>query len=135
MSNVIQEPTFVGPPKSYRRQTELVRGGLERSDFLETAEAIYMTSGYVYRSAEEAEAAFKGNIDRYIYGRYGNPTVTMFEERLRTLEGAEACRATASRATWARPRSRCRERRCSCSRRTSRSGAASDASRSGPSPS
>ncbi|MEM7223246.1 MAG: O-succinylhomoserine sulfhydrylase [Pseudomonadota bacterium] len=96
MSNVIQEPSFVGPPKSYRRQTELVRGGLERSDFLETAEAIYMTSGYVYRSAEEAEAAFKGNIDRYIYGRYGNPTVTMFEERLRTLEGAEACRATSS---------------------------------------
>ena len=96
---MVHEATFGGPseaPKSYRRQTELVRGGLERSDFLETAEAIYMTSGYVYRTAEEAEAAFKGNVERYIYGRYGNPTVTMFEERLRLLEGAEACRATAS---------------------------------------
>ena len=96
MTGVVQKANFGGPAKTYRQQTELVRGGLERSDFLETAEAIYMTSGYVYRSAEEAEAAFKGNVDRYIYGRYGNPTVSMFEERLRLLEGAEACRATSS---------------------------------------
>ena len=76
--------------------TLLIRGGLSRSPFDETAEAIYPTSGYVYSSAAEAEAAFKGEKERYIYGRYGNPTVTMFEERLRLLEGAEACRATAS---------------------------------------
>lgn len=76
--------------------TKLIRGGLMRSPFDETAEAIYATSGYVYSSAAEAEAAFAGEKERYIYGRYGNPTVTMFEERLRLLEGAEACRATAS---------------------------------------
>ncbi len=80
----------------WRRQTELVRGGLTRSPFDETSEAIYMTSGYVYETAEQAEAAFKGKADHYVYGRYGNPTVTMFEERLRLLEGAEACRATSS---------------------------------------
>lgn len=79
-----------------RVQTDLVRGGQMRSPFCETAEAIYMTSGYVYASAEEAEAAFKGEAKRYIYSRYANPTVAMFEERLRLLEGAEACFATAS---------------------------------------
>lgn len=83
-------------PAKWRRQTELVRGGMGRSGFGETSEAIYMTSGYVYPNAEEAEAAFKGEIQRYVYGRYGNPTVSVFEERLRLLEGAEACRATAS---------------------------------------
>ena len=76
--------------------TKLIRGGLSRSGFDETAEAIYATSGFVYGSAAEAEAAFTGDIDRYIYGRYGNPTVAMFEERLRLIEGAEVCRATAS---------------------------------------
>jgi len=76
--------------------TRLIRGGLRRSGFDETAEAIYATSGFVYGSAAEAEAAFKGEVDRYIYGRYGNPTVAMFEERLRLIEGAEVCRATAS---------------------------------------
>lgn len=76
--------------------TRLVRGGIRRSGFDETAEAIYATSGFVYSSAEEAEAAFAGDINRYIYGRYGNPTVSMFEERLRLIEGADVCRATAS---------------------------------------
>ncbi|RDD61810.1 O-succinylhomoserine sulfhydrylase [Ferruginivarius sediminum] len=80
----------------WRTQTDLVRGGHMRSEFHETAEAIYMTSGYVYGSAEEAEAAFKGEVSRYIYSRYANPTVAMFEERLRRLEGAEACFATSS---------------------------------------
>jgi len=80
----------------WREATQLVRGGLARSDFDETAEALYLTSGFVYGSAEEAEAAFAGEQDRYIYGRYGNPTVSMFEERLRLLEGAEACRGVAS---------------------------------------
>lgn len=83
-------------PAKWRRQTEMVRAGVGRSGYGETSEAIYMTSGYVYPSAEEAEAAFKGEIQRYVYGRYGNPTVTTFEERLRLMEGAEACRATAS---------------------------------------
>ena len=85
---------FVTP--AWRRQTQLVRGGLTRSSFEETAEALYLTSGYVYKTAEEAEAAFKGHNDRFIYSRYGNPTVAMFEERLCRLEGAEACRATSS---------------------------------------
>ncbi|MFC5983878.1 O-succinylhomoserine sulfhydrylase [Knoellia sp. GCM10027209] len=67
-----------------------------RSGFDETAEAIFLTSGFVYDSAEQAEAAFKDEIDKFIYSRYGNPTVAMFEERLRLLEGAEACFATAS---------------------------------------
>ncbi len=73
-----------------------MRGGLSRSGFDETAEALYLTSGFVYDSAEQAEAAFKDEIDKFIYSRYGNPTVRMFEERLRLLEGAEACFATAS---------------------------------------
>jgi len=76
--------------------TILIRGGLTRTPFDETAEAIFPTSGYVYGSAAEAEAAFKGETERFIYSRYGNPTVAMFEERLRLLEGAEACMATAS---------------------------------------
>lgn len=80
----------------WREATQLVRGGLSRSGFDETAEALYLTSGFVYGSAEEAEAAFAGEQSRYIYGRYGNPTVSMFEERLRLLEGAEACRGVAS---------------------------------------
>jgi len=77
-------------------RTDLVRGGLERSEWDETAEALILTSGFVYDSAEEAEAAFAGEADRYIYSRYGNPTVRMFEERIRLIEGAEACYATAS---------------------------------------
>ena len=85
-----------GGVKNWRQQTRMVRGGLARSGFEETAEAIYMTSGYVYQSAEEAEAAFKGEVSRFVYSRYANPTVAMFEERLRLLEGAETCRGTAS---------------------------------------
>ncbi|MEL0019268.1 MAG: PLP-dependent transferase, partial [Rickettsiales bacterium] len=82
--------------KNWKPQTALVRGGLERSSYQETCEALYLTSGFVYDTAEEAEAAFKGDHKRYIYGRYGNPTVAAFEERLRLLEGAEVCRGTAS---------------------------------------
>ena len=79
-----------------RPDTLAVRGGLARSAFEETSEALFLTSGFVYDTAEEAEAAFKGEIDRFVYSRYGNPTVAMFEERMRLLEGAEACFATAS---------------------------------------
>jgi O-succinylhomoserine sulfhydrylase len=84
-------------------ETLLVRGGLDRSPFGETAEAIYLTSGFVYDSAEAAEARFKGEEPGYIYSRYGNPTVHMFEQRLAQLEGAEACYGTASgmAAIWA----------------------------------
>src|SRR3954454_13922706 len=76
--------------------TLLVRGGSERTAYEETSEPLFLTSGFVYGSAAEAEAAFKQDGSRYVYSRYRNPTVTMFEERLRLLEGAEACRATAS---------------------------------------
>ncbi|MDP6805024.1 MAG: O-succinylhomoserine sulfhydrylase [Rhodospirillales bacterium] len=80
----------------WRLATRLVRGGTLRSNFAETSEGLFMTSGYVYESAEQAEAAFKGEADVYIYSRYSNPTVTMLQERLALLEGAEFCRATAS---------------------------------------
>jgi O-succinylhomoserine sulfhydrylase len=73
-----------------------VRGGLLRSGFEETAEAMYLTSGYVYDTAADAEKAFAGEVDRYVYSRYGNPTITMFEERLRLIEGAPAAFATAT---------------------------------------
>lgn len=81
---------------SLRPQTRLVRGGQRRSGFDETSEALYLTSGFVYETAELAERAFKNEIDRFVYSRFSNPTVAMFEERLRQLEGAEACRATAT---------------------------------------
>lgn len=84
------------PRQVWRPATRAVRGGLTRSAFDETAEAIYPTSGFVYDSAEAAEAAFAGEHERFIYSRYGNPTVAIFEERLRLLEGAPACCATAS---------------------------------------
>ncbi len=76
--------------------TTLVQGGLMRSAFGETCEAIYMTSGYVYGSAEEAEAAFANVKPRFIYSRFSNPTVQMFEERMALIEGAEAARGTAT---------------------------------------
>lgn len=82
--------------RSLRPQTQLIRGGTRRSGFEETSEAIYLTSGYVYGSAEEAEAAFKGDVARFVYSRYGNPTTAMFEERLALLEGAEQCKGMAS---------------------------------------
>ena len=86
-----------GSDNQFRRTaTWLVRGGLERSAFAETCEAIYMTSGYIYESAEQAARAFKGEEQRYIYSRYANPTVTMLETRLALLEGTTFCRATAS---------------------------------------
>ena len=82
------------PP--YRPATLLVHGGTERSAFGETAEALFLTSGFVYDSAEQAEATFAGTTAHYQYSRFANPTVAMLEQRLALLEGAEACRATAS---------------------------------------
>ncbi|MFV0495264.1 O-succinylhomoserine sulfhydrylase [Mycobacterium sp.] len=83
-------PEGVGPA------TIGVRGGLTRTGFDETAEAMFMSSGYVYPSAAVAEQSFTGEVDHYVYSRYGNPTVRMFEERLRLIEGAPAAFATAS---------------------------------------
>src|SRR5215471_19222909 len=76
--------------------TILVRGGATRTPHDETCEALFMTSGFVYDTAAAAEQAFAQEGSRFVYSRYRNPTVAMFEERLRLLEGAEACRATAS---------------------------------------
>lgn len=83
-------------PQQWRLATRLVRGGLQRSSFAETSEALFLNSGYVYESAEESEESFDGTRERYVYSRFRNPTVAMFEDRLALVEGAEACRATAS---------------------------------------
>ena len=80
----------------FRPATQLVHGGVTRTPFGETAEALFLTSGYVYDSAEQAEATFAGTEKHYQYSRFGNPTVTMLEDRLAAIEGAEACRATAT---------------------------------------
>ena len=85
-----------GSPKSWRLATKLVRAGLDRSANQETSEALYLNSGYVYDSAAEAEGSFDGTHQRFVYSRFANPTVAMFEKRLAAIEGAEACRATAS---------------------------------------
>lgn len=83
-------------PEGVSQATIGVRGGVLRSNFNETAEALFLNSGYVYESAEAAEQAFTGEIDRFVYSRYGNPTVQMFEDRLRLIEDAPAAFATAS---------------------------------------
>jgi len=83
-------------PKDWEVATRLVRGGLARSAHGEIAEALYLTQSFAYESAEAADARFGGADTGFIYARYGNPTVRMFEDRLALLEGAEACRATAS---------------------------------------
>src|SRR5687768_1012229 len=82
--------------KRYRPATELVHGGTLRSQFAETSEAMFLTQGFVYPDAEAAEARFKGEDPGFVYSRYANPTVSMFEERMCLLEGAEASRAVAS---------------------------------------
>tara|TARA_B100000315_G_scaffold227727_1_gene235905 strand:+ start:4990 stop:6186 length:1197 start_codon:yes stop_codon:yes gene_type:complete len=82
--------------KKWRPATNLVRGGTNRSNFAETNEGIFMTSGYIYDTAEQAQRAFQGEEDRFIYSRFSNPTVGMFEERMALLEGAASCRATAT---------------------------------------
>ena len=79
------------PGKSLGLATQLVRGGVNRSPHKETAEAIFMTSGFVYDSAEEADARFAGTSPGYLYGRYGNPTIRILEEKLMLLEGTEEC--------------------------------------------
>ena len=88
--------TKAGKPKAWRQQTLMVRGGTTRSQYGETSEALYLNSGFVYDSPEQQSARMAGDEPGYIYSRYANPTVRMFEERLAQLEGAEDCRATAS---------------------------------------
>jgi len=81
---------------NWKKRTLAVRGGTMRSPFQETSEALFLTSGYAYDEAEEAEARFKGESPGYQYSRFGNPTVTMFEERMALLEGSQVGRATAT---------------------------------------
>jgi O-succinylhomoserine sulfhydrylase len=80
----------------FRPETRLVHGGTLRSEFGETSEGLFLTQGYVYESAELCEARFKGEDPGYIYSRYSNPTIAMFERRMIELEGAEAGRSTAT---------------------------------------
>lgn len=82
--------------RNWKPQTALVHGGTLRSSFGETSEAMFLTQGYVYETAEEAESRFKGETPGFIYSRYANPTVDMFERRMCALEGAEDARATSS---------------------------------------
>ncbi|MGC4962705.1 O-succinylhomoserine sulfhydrylase [Gordonia sp. DT101] len=78
-------------------ETVGVRAGIARTEFFETSEALFLNSGYTYATAEDAERAFNGDVERFVYSRYGNPTVAMLEDRLRALQpGAAACTATAS---------------------------------------
>jgi O-succinylhomoserine sulfhydrylase len=82
--------------RRWRRATRLVRGGTRRSEHGETSEALFLNSGFSYDSAETAEARFSGEAPGFVYSRYNNPTLAMFERRMALLEGAEACRGTAS---------------------------------------
>jgi O-succinylhomoserine sulfhydrylase len=88
------------PPASatarYRPETRLVHSGTLRSQYGETSEAMFLTQGFVYDSAEQCEARFKGEDPGFLYSRFSNPTVSMFERRMIELEGAEAARATAT---------------------------------------
>ena len=89
-------PRKTRDPKTLRAATQLVHGGSMRSSFEETSEALFLTQGYLYDTMEQAEARFKGDAPGFIYSRFANPTVAMFERRMALLEGAEAARATAS---------------------------------------
>ena len=82
--------------RAWAPATQLVRGGTARSQHGETSEALYLTSGFVYDTAAQGDARTADEEDGYVYGRFGNPTVTMFEERLALIEGADACQATAT---------------------------------------
>jgi O-succinylhomoserine sulfhydrylase len=83
-------------PANYRPETRLVHSGTLRSQFGETSEALFLTQGYVYDTAEQCEARFKGEDPGFIYSRYSNPTIAMFERRMIELEGAEAARSAAT---------------------------------------
>jgi O-succinylhomoserine sulfhydrylase len=91
-----RSPMSKANEQNWKPATQLVHGGTMRSQFGETSEAIYLTQGFLYESSEAAEARFKGEEPGFIYSRYANPTVEMFEKRMCVLEGAEDARATAS---------------------------------------
>src|SRR3979490_926421 len=80
----------------YRPETRLVHSGALRSQFGETSEALFLTQGFIYDSAEQCEARFKGEDPGFLYSRFSNPNISMFERRMIELEGAEAARATAT---------------------------------------
>ncbi len=82
--------------KDWKPATKAVRGGVKRSPNMETSEAMYLNSGFTYDNAEQAAARMRGDEPGYVYSRYGNPTVTMLQERLALIEGAETCRITGS---------------------------------------
>ncbi|MEO0731164.1 MAG: PLP-dependent transferase, partial [Pseudomonadota bacterium] len=84
------------PAPDWRPETRLVHAGARRSEFAETSEALFLTQGYLYPDAETAEERFKSEEGGFIYSRYANPTVRMFEERMTAFEGADDARATAS---------------------------------------
>jgi O-succinylhomoserine sulfhydrylase len=84
------------PSRTYRPETRLVHSGTLRSQYGETSESLFLTQGFVYDSAEQCEARFKGEDPGFLYSRFSNPTVAMFEQRMIDLEGAEAARATAT---------------------------------------
>jgi O-succinylhomoserine sulfhydrylase len=92
----VTRPRDAENERRWRPDTQAVRGGLERTPFGETSEALHLTSGFVYSSAEEAFGAFSGENTHHRYTRLGNPTLDILEERLALLEGAEAARTTAS---------------------------------------
>ena len=80
----------------YRISTNLIHAGVNRTQYGETSEALFLTSGFVYDTAEQAQAAFDGTLSRFQYSRFGNPTISMLEAKLAAIEGAEACRVTAT---------------------------------------
>ncbi|TMJ47667.1 MAG: O-succinylhomoserine sulfhydrylase [Alphaproteobacteria bacterium] len=96
MSESTTSKSSASPTARYRPETRLVHSGSLRSQYGETSEALFLTQGYVYDSAEQCEARFKGEDPGYIYSRYSNPTISMFERRMIELEGAEAGRSTAT---------------------------------------
>ncbi len=91
-----QDPKDLSEPANWSPETQLVHGGTLRSQFGETSEALFLTQGFVYESAEQAERRFKNEEPGFQYSRFSNPTVAMFEERIRLMEGAEDCRAAAT---------------------------------------
>src|ERR1700749_392802 len=92
----MSKSTAASKTAHYRPETRLVHSGTLRSEFGETSEGLFPTQGYVYETAELCEARFKGQDPGYIYSRYSNPTIAMFEQRMIELEGAQACRSTAT---------------------------------------
>ncbi len=96
MTSAPVSPPAIPPVDAYRPETQLVHAGTLRSNFGEASETLYLTQGFVYASAEECEARFKGETPGFIYSRFSNPNIAMFEHRMAELEGAEAARATAT---------------------------------------